>query len=93
MDFREAWRKVSELEGETFRTESGDEFRYRFKKTYLIVEAGGFSIPRTNFEKVFRGLNDEDPASAAVVQGQKFIRAIFADPRFQQAAGGRAQTN
>ena len=76
MDFREAWDRVAALEGETFEGDRGDRFSYRFKRTFIVVAPGDQSIPRTNFEKVFKG--NEKP-----VQGQRYIQAVFADPRFR----------
>jgi hypothetical protein len=78
MDFREAWGRVGSLEGETFTTDRGDTFAYRFKRTFVVVEPGAMSIPRTNFEKVFKG--SEKP-----VQGQRYIQAVFSDLRFGTA--------
>jgi hypothetical protein len=75
VDFRQAWDRVAALEGETFATDRGDEFSYRFKRTFVVVEPGSQSIPRTNFEKVFKG-------SAKPVQGQRYIQAVFGDRRF-----------
>ena len=78
MDFREAWDRVGALAGEGFSTDRGDGFSYRFKKTFVVVEPGGMSIPRTNFEKVFKG-------SDKPVQGQRYIQAIYADSRFAKS--------
>jgi hypothetical protein len=75
MDFRGAWERVAALEGESFTTDRGDVFRYRFKKTFVVVEPGEQSIPRTNFEKVFR----QNPKP---VQGQRYIQSILSDLRF-----------
>lgn len=75
MEFREAWERVGALAGESFSTDRGDSFTYRFKKTFVVVEPGEQSIPRTNFEKVFKG--SEKP-----VQGQRYIQAIYGDRRF-----------
>lgn len=77
MEFREAWQKVADLEGETFRTERGEEFTYRFRKTYIVVSAGDISVPRTNFEKVFRRRRTESENEPTPVQGQRYIQAIF----------------
>lgn len=81
MDFREAWGRVGALEGETFRLESGAEFRYRFKRTYIVVEPGAVSVPRTSFEKVFKKQSDGD-VRVSSVQGERYIAAVYADPRF-----------
>lgn len=75
-DFREVWDRVAALAGETFVTDRGQEFSYRFKKTFVVVSPGEQSIPRTNFEKVFR----KSPKPA---QGQRHIEAIYADERFR----------
>ena len=75
MDFRQAWERVGVLEGETFETDRGDRFSYRFKKTFVVVVPGDQSIPRTNFEKVFKG-------SDKPVQGQRYIQAVLGDARF-----------
>ena len=75
MDFRQAWERVGELAGESFTTDRGDQFTYRFKKTFVVIEPGDQSIPRTNFEKVFKG-------SDKPVQGQRYIQAILNAPRF-----------
>jgi hypothetical protein len=77
MEFRDAWQKVGELEGQTFRTDRGEDFSYRFCKTYVVVSLGDVSIPRTNFDKVFRRLQHVEQAAAPAVQGQRFITAIF----------------
>ena len=74
MTFTETWARVGSGEGEAFRTDQGAEFSYRFKKTFVVIAPGGQSIPRTNFEKVFRG-------SDAPVQGHKLIVAILGDSR------------
>lgn len=79
MEFREAWERVGTLAGSTFGAED-EGFRYRFKKTYVVTEPGGLSIPRTNFEKVFRALAAGE--EAPVVQGRKIVLAILADSRF-----------
>ena len=42
------------MEGKAFSTERGDSFTYRYRKTYIVVSGGNQSIPRTNFEKVWR---------------------------------------
>ncbi len=65
---------MAALEGEAFQIEQGAEFSYRFKKTFLVISPGEQSIPRTNFEKVFK-------APRTPVQGQKIIEAILGDPR------------
>lgn len=75
MEFRKAWDRVAALAGASFSTDRGDAFSYRFKKTFVVVEPGEMSIPRTNFEKVLRG--SEKP-----VQGQRYIQAIYSDSRF-----------
>lgn len=76
MEFRAIWSAVGDAEGRTFEGANGGPFRYRFKRTYIVTEPGGQSIPRTNFEKVFRrkaaGL-DQKPA----VQGQLQILAVL----------------
>ncbi len=79
MDFREAWQRIGELEGQTFHTDRGEEFSYRFRKTYVVVSLGEVSIPRTNFEKVFKRTRQPDESGATPVQGQRFIAAIFGD--------------
>ena len=76
MDFRQAWDRVAALAGESFVTDRGDAFTYRFKKTFVVVEPGGQSIPRTNFEKIHK--KSEKP-----VQGQRYIQAVYGDPRFE----------
>ena len=75
-DFRQVWDRVAALEGLTFRADNGQEFTYRFKKTFVVVSPGDESIPRTNFEKVFK-------QSPKPVQGQRRIQAIYADARFR----------
>ena len=80
MDFRAVWNRVAELEGELFRTARGDEFRYRFKKTFVVTDPAGQSIPRTNFEKIHRRRNGAEIPGA--VQGQAFIEAVYDAPRF-----------
>jgi hypothetical protein len=77
MEFRDAWQKVGEFEGQTLHTDRGEVFSYRFRKTYVVVSPGDISIPRTNFEKIFRRLPDVEQAAAPAVQGQRFITAIF----------------
>jgi len=81
VEFREAWERVAALEGETFRTARGAEFSYRFKRTFIVAEPGKQSVPRTNFEKVFRRRNGLD-ANAKSVQGQVLIEAVYDDERF-----------
>lgn len=78
MEFRETWERVAALAGESFTTDRGDAFTYRFKKTFVVIEPGEQSIPRTNFEKVFK-------KSDKPVQGQRYIQAIYADSRFEPA--------
>jgi len=85
MDFRQAWDRVAELEGETFRTARGVEFSYRFKRTFIVTEPAGQSIPRTNFDKVFKRISGAG-AHVTSVQGQAFIEAVFHDNRFEQAS-------
>jgi hypothetical protein len=77
MDFREVWQRIGELEGYTFRTDRGEELSYRFRKTYVVVSLGEVSIPRTNFEKVFKRIQQGDPPGATPVQGQRFITTIL----------------
>ncbi len=74
MTFRETWARIGAHEREPFRTETGEEFAYRFKKTFVVVSPGEQSIPRTNFEKVFK---DRD----RIVQGRKHILAVLNDSR------------
>ena len=74
-DFRNVWDRVAALEGETFATDRGQSFSYRFKRTFVVVTPGEQSIPRTNFEKVHLG-------RLQTVQGERYIRAIYADARF-----------
>jgi len=77
MEFREVWQRIGELEGQTFRTDRGEEFCYRFRKTYVVVSLGGVSVPRTNFEKVLKRRQQGDESGATPVQGQRFISAIL----------------
>lgn len=77
MEFREVWQRIGELEGQTFRTDRGEEFSYRYRKTYVIVSVGEVSIPRTNFEKVLNRIQQGDQSGAAPVQAQRFITAIL----------------
>jgi hypothetical protein len=81
MEFRDVWLRIGELEGQSFRTERGEEFSYRFRKTYLVVSLGEVSIPRTNFEKVFKRSQQADETGATPVQGQRFILTILAGAR------------
>jgi hypothetical protein len=81
MEFRDVWLRIGELEGQTFRTERGEEFSYRFRKTYIVVSLGEVSIPRTNFEKVFKRSQQEGATGATSVQGQRLILAILAGAR------------
>jgi hypothetical protein len=81
MKFRDVWLRIGELEGQTFRTERGEEFSYRFRKTYVVVSLGEVSIPRTNFEKVFKRSRQADETGATPVQGQRLILAILAEAR------------
>ncbi len=75
MEFRDVWQKVGELEGQTFRTERGEEFSYHYRKTYVVVSLGDVSVPRTNFEKVFRRIAGGETGTP--IQGQRFVLAIF----------------
>lgn len=79
-DFRAAWERVGVLEGKTFEA-GGQPFRYRFRKTFVVIEPGGQSIPRTHFEKVFKRLRSGEIQTAPAVQGQKNILAIYGDGR------------
>lgn len=79
--FRAAWERIAALEGETFEA-GGQPFRYRFRKTFAVIEPGGQSIPRTHFEKVFRRIESGEIETAPAVQGQKYILQIYRDPRF-----------
>ena len=69
------------MEGKTFSTERGDSFTYRYRKTYIVVSGGNQSIPRTNFEKVWRFRRENDSRAFLPVQGVKFIEAILSDSR------------
>lgn len=82
-DFRAAWERVGALEGETFEA-GGQPFRYRFRKTFVVIEPGGQSIPRTHFEKVFKRIQAGEIETAPAVQGQKNILAIYGDGRMNQ---------
>ena len=77
MEFRDVWQKVEQLEGQTLQTDRGEEFSYRFRKTYVIVSAGDLSLPRTNFEKVFKRIEGQEPTGVTAIQGQRFITAIL----------------
>ncbi len=81
MEFGEAWARVADLAGEEFRLESGERFRYEFKRTFVVVAPAGLSLPKTNFRKVFR------LGGAAGAQGRKHIRAILEDPRIATRSG------
>jgi hypothetical protein len=81
--FEPVWQKVGSLAGETFRSTNGAEFTYRFAKTYVVVSAGNQSIPRTYFEKVFRGLEGDTAGTGPPLQGQTFILGILTDPRLR----------
>jgi hypothetical protein len=76
MEFRDVWQKVGEFEGQTFRTDRGEEFSYRYRKTYVVVSAGDVSVPRTNFEKVFKRI-EQGEAGGTPIQGQRFITPIL----------------
>ncbi len=76
VDFRQAWRTVGELAGEPLTDELGHSFQFVFKRTFVVISPGGASIPRTNFEKIFK-----NPAGASV-QGARFIKAIYRHPAF-----------
>ena len=76
MEFRDVWNKVEQLEGQTLRTERGEEFSFRFRKTYVLVSAGDLSLPRTNFEKIFKRLTGLEDLNPGPLQGQRFIAAI-----------------
>jgi hypothetical protein len=82
-DFRAAWERVGALEGETFEA-GGQPFRYRFRKTFVVIEPGAQSIPRTHFEKVFKRMQSGDIETAPAVQGQKNILAIYRDGRMKK---------
>ena len=81
MEFRNVWELVGSMEGKAFSTERGGSFTYRYRKTYIVVSGGNQSIPRTNFEKVWRFRRQNDSRAAVPVQGVKFIEAILSDPR------------
>ncbi len=81
MEFRNVWEQVGSMEGKTFSTECGDSFTYRYRKTYIVVSGGKQSIPRTNFEKVWRFRRQNNSRAFVPVQGVKFIGAILSDPR------------
>lgn len=81
-DFRQAWTRVEALAGETFRDDAGREFRYAFKRTFIVVDPGAHSIPRTNFEKIFKRRAGDAPAEGPAVQGKRYIEALYDDPRF-----------
>lgn len=83
-DFRAAWTQIERLAGETFQDDAGREFRYRFQRTYIVVDPGGLSIPRTNFEKIFKRRAGDAPADGPTVQGERYIRALYDDPRFEE---------
>jgi hypothetical protein len=81
--FESVWHKIAALEGESFRSDKGVEFTYRFGKTYLVVSSGNQSIPRTFFEKIFQRLQADTVKSSPSLQGQTFILGILADPRLR----------
>ena len=80
MEFWNIWEQVGSMEGKAFSTECGDSFTYRYRKTYIVVSGGKQSIPRTNFEKVWRFRRQNDARAVVPVQGVKFIEAILSDP-------------
>jgi len=80
-DFREVWERVGTLAGETFEA-GGQPFQYHFRKTFVVIDPGGQSIPRTHFEKVFKRIKSGEIETAPAVQGQKNILAIYGDGRF-----------
>lgn len=77
MDFRQLWAAVEAAEGRSFEGNRGSPFTYRFKRTYIVTEPSGQSIPRTNFEKVFKR-QAAGEAQQPAVQGQAQILAILA---------------
>ena len=81
--FESVWHKIAALEGESFRSDKGVEFTYRFGKTYLVVSNGNQSIPRTFFEKIFQRLEADTVKASPSLQGQTFILGILADPRLR----------
>ncbi len=81
LTFPQVWQKIGGLEGETFQTANGRPFTYRFGKTYVVVEPGSTSIPRTFFEKIFQRLGQGTAETAPALQGQTFILRILTDPR------------
>jgi hypothetical protein len=81
--FESVWHKIAALEGESFRSDKGVEFTYRFGKTYVVVSSGKQSIPRTFFEKIFQRLQADTVNSSPSLQGQTFILGILADPRLR----------
>lgn len=85
MDFRAVWDLVSEAEGLEFAGARGEVFTYRFKKTYVVTDPGAQSIPRTNFEKVYRRMQSGEKQTPAV-QGQARILAILEDLRIETGA-------
>jgi len=80
MAFRNVWEQVGSMEGKEFSTERGDPFTYRYRKTYIVVSGGQQSIPRTNFEKLWRYRRQNESGAFVSVQGEKFIEAILSDP-------------
>lgn len=86
MEFRNVWELVGSMEGKAFSTERGDAFTYRYHKTYIVVSGGHQSIPRTNFEKVWRFRRQNDARAVVPVQGVKFIEAILSDPGLRDSS-------
>lgn len=85
-DFPSLWARIGDLEGQTFEA-GGQPFRYRFRKTFVVIEPGSQSIPRTHFEKVFKRIRSVELDTAPAVQGQKYILAIYRDSRIGTGGG------
>lgn len=80
--FDEVWRRIVDLEGETFKTITGLPFEYMIDGEALIPSRTDYRLSRGNFEKAFARVPISQPREINNdVRGPSYVWAILHDAR------------
>lgn len=83
-DFEVIWRRILQHEGETFRTKTGLEFKYRIVGNEVVPDRTGYPLHKSNFEKAYELVPFDGPGVInQSVRGPAYVWAILHDPRIR----------
>jgi hypothetical protein len=81
IDFIEVWRRIVELQGQTFHQKTGRPFAYTVAGGSVVPTTTNRQLPKSHFARAYERVPLRGPGQLQDLQGPSYLYAILTDPR------------